>query len=168
MTHSRVSVSLRSNIPCLRRDGSRRTGAARGASSKWRRLEHQRLLSTNKENSMNQRIITTILLAASVALTGFSAGASAAGGSVTIESPKDGATVAANAGVKVEFKVEHTAEGNHLHFYVDNGDPTIVRKWSGSETLPPVSPGKHEICIKEATKGHVLTGLEKCVTVEAK
>ena len=117
---------------------------------------------------MSQRKLTTILLATSVVLAGFSAAAWAVSGSVSIESPKDGATVRANEGVKVEFKVEHSADGNHLHFYEDNGNPTIVRKWSGSETLPALSAGKHEICIKEATKGHELTGLEKCVTVEAK
>lgn len=117
---------------------------------------------------MSQRTCTTILLAASVAMIGFSAGAWAAGGSITIDSPRNGATIAANQGVKVEFKVEHTANGNHLHFYEDNGDPTIVRKWSGSETLPALSAGKHEICIREATQGHEMTGLEKCVTVEAK
>lgn len=117
---------------------------------------------------MSHRTYTSILLAASVALAGLSAGAYAAEGSVTIESPKDGADVGANMGVKVEFKVQHTANGNHLHFYEDNGDPIIVRKWSGSETLPPLSPGKHEICIKEATVDHVLTGLQKCISVTAK
>lgn len=117
---------------------------------------------------MSQRIMTAILLAASLALPGIPLSAYAAGGSVTIESPKDGATVMANQDVKVMFKVHHTANGNHLHFYVDNGDPIIVRKWHGSETLPPLSPGKHEICIKEATADHVLTGLEKCISVEAK
>lgn len=117
---------------------------------------------------MSQRIFTTILLAASVAFAGYSAASWAAGGSITIDAPKDGATLAANAGVKVEYKVQHTADGNHLHFYVDNGDPTIVRSWSGTEVLPALSAGKHEICIKEATKGHALTGLQKCVMVEAK
>ncbi|HKB59219.1 MAG TPA: hypothetical protein VKC56_04150 [Gallionellaceae bacterium] len=117
---------------------------------------------------MSQRIITTILIAASLALPGIPLSAYAADGSVTIESPKDGAEVSANEGVKVVFKVNHTANGNHLHFYVDNGNPTIVRKWQGSETLPPLGAGKHEICIKEATVDHVLTGLQKCITVEAK
>lgn len=117
---------------------------------------------------MSQRILPTILLAASLALGGIPLSAYAAGGSVTIESPKDGATVMANKGVPVTFKVHHTANGNHLHFYVDNGDPIIVRKWQGSETLPGLSPGKHEICIKEATVDHVLTGLQKCITVDAK
>jgi hypothetical protein len=119
---------------------------------------------------MNQRIFTVMLLSASLAAGGLSLSAYAAGpgGSVTIESPKDGAEISANSDIKVEFKVQHSSGGNHLHFYVDNGPPTIVRKWSGSETLPGVSPGKHEICIKEATEAHVLTGLEKCVSIEAK
>jgi hypothetical protein len=119
---------------------------------------------------MNQRIFTAVLLAASVAAGGLSLSAYAAGpgGSITIESPKDGAKIGANSGIKVEFKVQHSADGNHLHFYVDDGNPTIVREWNGSVTLPGVSPGKHEICIKEATAIHVLTGLEKCISVEAK
>lgn len=119
---------------------------------------------------MNQRIFAALLFGASVALGGLSlnAYAAAAGGSITIESPKDGAEINANAGIVVKFKVHHTVEGNHLHFYVDNGDPTIVREWSGTITLPGVAPGKHEICIKEARVNHVLTGLEKCISVEAK
>lgn len=119
---------------------------------------------------MNQRIFTTLLLGATLAAGGLSLSAYAAGpgGSVMIESPKDGATISANSDIKVTFKVEHSADGNHLHFYVDNGNPTIVRMWSGTATLPGVSAGKHEICIKEATVSHALTGLQKCVSVEAK
>lgn len=119
---------------------------------------------------MNQSVCTVILLGASVVAGSFPMAAYAAnpGGAIAIESPKDGAEINSNTGIKVEFKVQHSAEGNHLHFYEDKGDPTIVRKWSGSITLPGVSPGKHEICIKEATAAHVLTGLERCISVEAK
>lgn len=119
---------------------------------------------------MYQRIFAAMLLGVSVAAGGLSLNAYAEGpgGNVTIVSPKDGAMISANSDIKVEFNVKHSADGNHLHFYVDNGDPTIVREWSGTITLPGLSAGKHEICIKEATAAHALTGLEKCVTVEAK
>lgn len=119
---------------------------------------------------MSKRLFIAVVLGASVTAAGISLNAYAAspGGSIDIKSPKDGAEIAANMGVKVEYKVQHSSEGNHLHFYEDDGKPTIVREWSGSATLDALAPGKHQICIKEATKGHVLTGLEKCVSVTAK
>ena len=91
-----------------------------------------------------------------------------AGGSIQITSPKDGAVINGQARNDVVFDVHPSPNGNHLHFYVDSGRPDIVREWKGSYTLPLLASGKHEICIKEATAGHVLTGLQKCVTVTAR
>lgn len=99
---------------------------------------------------------------------GSSGSTGGAGGSIQITAPKDGATIDGRARNDMVFDVHPSPSGNHLHFYIDNGKPDIVREWKGSYTLPALALGKHEICIKEATAGHVLTGLQKCITVTAK
>jgi hypothetical protein len=119
---------------------------------------------------MNKKTITALFLATTLAsASAFSVNAYAAQeGSIQITSPKDGAEINGQARNEVVFDVNHTANGNHLHFYIDDGGPTIVREWKGNFTLPSLSLGKHEICIKEATVDHVLTGLQKCISVTAK
>jgi hypothetical protein len=127
---------------------------------------------TDKEKIMNKKIINFFyLLTALASLTVFPMYAhsdSMGSGSIQITSPKDGAVIDGKARNEVVFDVQHSANGNHLHFYVDDGNPTIVREWKGSFTLPSLSSGKHEICIKEAMVNHVLTGLQKCISVTAK
>ena len=93
----------------------------------------------------------------------FFSGAVLAAGSVTIMSPKDGGELASGSGNKLEYNVELSPNGNHLHVYVDGGNPMIVRSVSGcpcSINLPDLSSGKHEIVIKEATASHAMTGVE--------
>lgn len=89
-------------------------------------------------------------------------------GEIQISSPMDNAEVDGQAKNEIMYDAQHTPGGNHLHFYVDDGQPTIVRQWKGSFTLPRLSPGKHNVCIKEAMVNHALTGLQKCITLNAK
>ncbi len=92
-------------------------------------------------------------------------------GAITILSPRDGATLSSGMGNKLEYNVKLGPTGNHLHVYVDNQDPIVDRNVSGcpcSIDLPDLSPGKHSIVVKEATAGHVLTGLQSGVTVTVK
>lgn len=116
---------------------------------------------------MNEQMIIALLLA-SLAAMAFSARAYSADASIMISSPKDGATISSQKQDKVVFNVHPSPDGNHLHFYIDKGRPTIVRMWKGSFTLPMLSPGKHEICIREAMVNHILTGLHKCISVTAR
>ena len=94
-----------------------------------------------------------------------------AAGSITILSPKEGATLPSGSGDKLEYNVTLGPDGNHLHVYVDNQDPIVDRNVSGcpcSIDLPDLSPGKHVIFVKEATAGHVLTGLQTKVSFDVK
>lgn len=95
----------------------------------------------------------------------------AAGGSISILSPKDGATLASGMGNKLEYNVKLGPTGNHLHVYVDDQDPIIDRNVSHcpcSIDLPDLSSGKHMIVVKEATASHALTGLQTSVSVMVK
>lgn len=98
-------------------------------------------------------------------------GAALAAGSITIISPKDGAQLESGSGNELEYNVELSPNGNHLHVYVDDGDPMIVRSVSGcpcSVSLPDLEPGEHEIVVKEATSSHAMTGVEASVDFTVK
>jgi hypothetical protein len=112
-------------------------------------------------------LLTTFVSSAALSMDAYS-DTGGSGGSIQITSPKDGAEINGQARNEVVFDVHPSPDGNHLHFYVDDGNPTIVREWKGSFTLPSLSSGKHEICIKEAMVNHVLTGLQKCISVTAR
>ena len=92
----------------------------------------------------------------------------AADGAITITSPANGATIQGNALNKLDFNVKLSPNGNHLHIYVDDGNPIIDRDIGHcpcSIDLPKLAPGKHVIAVKEATVSHALTGVESAVTV---
>jgi hypothetical protein len=96
--------------------------------------------------------------------------AAADSGSITVISPKDGAVLGAG-GNKLEYNVQLSPKGNHLHIYVDNQDPIISKSVSNcpcSVALPALAAGKHTIAVKEATAGHALTGVQSTVTVTVK
>jgi hypothetical protein len=107
----------------------------------------------------------------SVLVFGFAAPAVAAGGSVTILSPKDGAVLNSGDDVKLSYDVHLSPNGNHLHVYVDDQSPIIDRDVSGcpcSLTLPDLSAGPHQVAVKEATVNHVLTGVGSTVKFTVK
>lgn len=98
-------------------------------------------------------------------------GAALAAGSITIISPKDGAELMSGSGNKLEYSVDLSPNGNHLHIYIDDQKPIVERKVSGCPCdidLPTLAPGKHKIDVKEATAGHTLTGIEASVSVDVK
>ena len=110
-------------------------------------------------NTVGRFIVSSTLVTSAMLFSG----AVLAAGSITIISPKDGASLSSGSGNKLEYNVELSPNGNHLHVYVDNGDPIIDRNVSGcpcSIDLPDLSPGKHEIVVKEATSSHAMTGVE--------
>ena len=98
-------------------------------------------------------------------------GTALAAGSISIISPKDGGELMSGSGNKLEYNVELSPNGNHLHVYVDDGRPIIDRTVSGcpcSIDLPDLSSGMHKIVVKEATSSHDMTGVEASVSFSVK
>lgn len=95
----------------------------------------------------------------------------ASAGSITVLSPKAGEVWPAGAH-ELQYQVDPSPQGNHLHVYVDDQDePIISHKISHcpcSVALPALKPGVHQITIKEATSGHSLTGVETHVSFSVK
>jgi hypothetical protein len=91
-------------------------------------------------------------------------------GSITITSPANGA-VLQGSGNKLGFDVHLGPSGNHVHVYVDDMNPMVIRDVSHcpcSINLPDLSPGKHTVVVKEATASHALTGVQGSVTFTVK
>ena len=92
-------------------------------------------------------------------------------GSITITSPVNDAVLQSATGNKLEFNVHLSPNGNHVHVYVDDQDPIVIRDVSHcpcSVPLPKLSSGKHTIVVKEATSGHAPTGVQGSVTATVK
>ncbi|HEY0720694.1 MAG TPA: hypothetical protein VGE50_05525 [Gammaproteobacteria bacterium] len=84
---------------------------------------------------------------------------------VTISAPADGATLDAMTENAITYEVVPGPKGDHSHLYVDGKEDAVLRKLKGSYTLPTLTAGEHNICIKVVNKGHVPIGVEKCVKV---
>ena len=92
-------------------------------------------------------------------------------GAITIIDPRQGQTFMGGSGIELQYKVQLSPRGHHLHVYVDNGNPIIVRKVSGcpcSITLPDLELGMHMVRIKEATSSHALTSIESDISFTVK
>lgn len=95
----------------------------------------------------------------------------AANASITITSPADGAVLQSAMGNKLDFNVQLSPKGNHVHIYVDDQKPIVFRdvgRCPCNVDLPQLTPGKHTIAVKEATSSHALTGVQGTVTVTVK
>lgn len=102
-------------------------------------------------------VVTTFTLQAPAVL--------AASGSITISSPADGAKLSRSATSTVTYEVATGPKGDHVHLYVDNGEAAVLRQLKGNHEIGKLAPGSHDICIKEVTKAHAPTGVEKCIKV---
>lgn len=89
----------------------------------------------------------------------------AAEGSVTIISPKDGATLNAKDKNKIVYNIVPGPRGDHVHVYVDDEEVDILRQLKGSYTFKSLSSGKHAICVRVVNKAHVPIGLQRCINV---
>lgn len=92
-------------------------------------------------------------------------------GSITITAPANDAVLQSAKGNKLEFNVQLSPNGNHVHIYIDDQKPIVYRDVSHcpcSVDLPQLTPGKHTIAVKEATSSHALTGVESTVTATVK
>jgi hypothetical protein len=93
------------------------------------------------------------------------------GGAITIIAPEQGQTFKDGTGITLQYKVQLSSQGDHLHVYVDNGNPIIVRMVSGcpcSIKLPDLVSGIHMVRIKEATSSHALTSIESDISFTVK
>ena len=113
---------------------------------------------------MSSKIMQTtffsLLLGSSVAF--------AASGKVTISSPADGAMVDSKDPIKVSYEAVPGPDGDHLHLNVDGKRVDVIHQLKGTTEVPPLAPGKHQICLAVNTTGHVPTGVEGCVNVTSR
>ena len=86
-------------------------------------------------------------------------------GSVTIQSPKDGATLDALDENRLLYEFDPGPRGDHVHVYVDNKEVALLRQKKGSFLFESLSTGKHDLCVKVVNKAHVPIGIGKCVQV---
>ncbi len=91
----------------------------------------------------------------------------AADGSITINSPKNGAMVSSTSKVPLSYSAMLGPTGNHWHLNVDGRRVDILRQPMGTAELDPLPAGKHHVCLTENTASHVPTGVESCVDVTA-
>ena len=131
-----------------------------------------------------KRKIVLILMAVSMA--GGMASACATEGQVAIISPVDGSTVSSARVIHVSYVATFDKTGDHVHLYIDGqGHETlrdmaisrtvesfedgkwqlVSREFNDRKAVGPLSPGRHEICIKVVDRMHKPTGLEKCIHV---
>jgi hypothetical protein len=87
-------------------------------------------------------------------------------GSVKILSPTNGARLDAFSQNRISYQVTPGPKADHVHLYVDGKEAAILRELEGSYTLPTLSPGAHDLCIKVVNKAHVPTGVDQCVKVQ--
>ncbi len=120
---------------------------------------------------LNHLKVGVVLAALTVLANPVLAADAAEKGAITILAPTADTVMQSGVESKLEFNVQLSPRGNHLHIYVDSQDPIIARNVAHcpcSVTLPKLSPGKHVIVIKEATSGHAMTGIESSVTTTVK
>jgi hypothetical protein len=111
-------------------------------------------------NGTSAIILFAVLLGPTAAL--------AAGGKITISTPMDGAMVAAGEKFKLSYEARPGQDDHHLHFNVDGERMDILRQLKGTVEVDGLTPGKHQLCLLMNTRGHVPSGTESCVNVEAK
>jgi len=85
--------------------------------------------------------------------------------SITILSPKDGASLDAGESYPLEYAVAPSPGGDHFHVWVDGERGPGVHTPKGKYDLPKLTPGEHTITIRVVDKGHVPTGPEKTIKV---
>jgi hypothetical protein len=89
----------------------------------------------------------------------------AAGASVTISSPLDGAKFRPRTEIDVVYEATLGPNGNHVHLYVDSGKAVVLQELKGSYRVGTLVEGAHEICINVVNKAHTPIGAQACVTV---
>lgn len=89
----------------------------------------------------------------------------AAGATIDIISPVDGARLDSKAENKMDYSITLGEEGGHIHVYVDGEEIAVLRQMKGSYTFEPLAKGKRDICIKIVNRNHTPSGVERCIKV---
>jgi hypothetical protein len=89
----------------------------------------------------------------------------AAGASVTISSPRDGAKFRPWTEVDIVYEATLGPNGNHVHLYVDSGKAVLLHALKGSHSVGTLVEGAHKICINVVNKEHTPIGAQACVNV---
>lgn len=93
-------------------------------------------------------VLTLVLFGYSAA---FAANMMGANGSVAIISPRPNQVCTGNK-VAVNWRADMGKDGNHVHLYLDG--KLLGPKYGSSYTLSNLSPGKHTVELRLATKNH--------------
>lgn len=111
---------------------------------------------------MNTNIFKTafVLLTLSIAPQTFSKEAS-----LQILSPRDGAKLMSKNDNLIKFEATPGPKGDHVHIYVDDKDPIVLRQLKGQYAFKNLEVGTRNICIKLVDKNHTPVGVEKCIKV---
>lgn len=85
--------------------------------------------------------------------------------SIKIISPADGAKLKGSLNNKLVFDVAPGPKGDHVHVYVDDKEPIVLRQLKGEYTFKKLEAGNRNICLKLVDKNHTPVGVEKCTMV---
>lgn len=92
--------------------------------------------------------------------------AMAAGSTIDISSPVEGAKLDAMEQNKIIYNITLAGAGDHAHAYVDGKEVALLREMKGIYTMETLAPGGHEICIKVVNKNHTPIGVDRCIKVK--
>lgn len=106
-----------------------------------------------------------VVRAALLSLPLAAAAAAGAEGHARIKAPAEGAVFERTSGIKLVYHVAPGPKGHHVHVHLDGTEHGILRRLRGVYGFPPLSPGRHELCVKVVNRAHVPIGVQECVNV---
>lgn len=89
-------------------------------------------------------------------------------GSIKIISPKDGEVLSSKEDIIIRYEMTPGPKGDHLHFYLNNGNAGLSRDKKGWFNMTKIRPGKHILTVRLVNKIHVPIGVEESVSVTVK
>jgi hypothetical protein len=110
-------------------------------------------------------IAGTAILVALLSLLLVASAVAAAEGHVRIKAPAEGAVFERTSGIKLVYDLAPGPKGHHVHVHLDGTEHGILRRLRGVYGFPPLSPGRHELCVKLVNRAHVPIGVQECVSV---
>lgn len=84
-----------------------------------------------------------------------------------ILSPKDGSTVNAAEGVKIQYDFRNDDKAQHVHLFLDDTQIAMGHKAFGEIMASPLTAGKRQICVSPVNANHTPIGQRSCITVIA-
>ena len=87
----------------------------------------------------------------------------AADAAVSISSPVAGSTFSPSSKIDISYTATPGPKGDHVHLYMDDQKPVVLKQLAGSYTLGALTPGKHGVCIRIVDSSHAEIGVQDCV-----